>query len=44
MVHYAGVACDMDMILAIANKYGLWVVEDAAQPIDSYYTNKACMQ
>ena len=44
VVHYAGVACDMDMILAIANKYGLWVVEDAAQAIDSYYTNKAGMQ
>lgn len=37
-VHYAGVACDMDAIMALANKYNLYVVEDAAQAIDSYYT------
>jgi dTDP-4-amino-4,6-dideoxygalactose transaminase len=37
-VHYAGVACDMDAIMTLANKYGLWVVEDAAQAIDSFYT------
>jgi dTDP-4-amino-4,6-dideoxygalactose transaminase len=37
-VHYAGVACDMDLIMKIAQKYGLFVVEDAAQAIDSYYT------
>ena len=37
-VHYAGVACDMDKIMALANKYELFVVEDAAQAIDSYYT------
>lgn len=36
-VHYAGVACDMEAIMAIANKYNLIVVEDAAQAIDSYY-------
>lgn len=36
-VHYAGVACDMDRIMEIANKYNLIVVEDAAQAIDSYY-------
>ena len=36
-VHYAGVACDMDKIMALAEKYGLFVVEDAAQAIDSYY-------
>ena len=36
-VHYAGVACDMDAIMAIANKHNLLVVEDAAQAIDSYY-------
>lgn len=36
-VHYAGVACDMDRIMEIANKYNLLVVEDAAQAIDSYY-------
>jgi dTDP-4-amino-4,6-dideoxygalactose transaminase len=36
-VHYAGVACDMDKIMNIANKYNLFVIEDAAQAIDSYY-------
>lgn len=39
VVHYAGVACDMNKILSIAQKYNLWVVEDAAQAIDSYYKN-----
>lgn len=37
-VHYAGVACDMDKIMAIAGKHNLYVIEDAAQAIDSYYT------
>jgi len=36
-VHYAGVACDMDKIMELANKYNLFVVEDAAQAIDSFY-------
>lgn len=39
-VHYAGVACDMDVIMDIATRYNLFVVEDAAQAIDSYYTGK----
>lgn len=39
-VHYAGVACDMDIIMDVAAKYNLFVVEDAAQAIDSYYTNR----
>ena len=39
-VHYAGVACDMDVIMDIANRHDLFVVEDAAQAIDSYYTGK----
>lgn len=39
-VHYAGVACDMDIIMSIAEKYNLLVVEDAAQAIDSYYKGK----
>lgn len=39
-VHYAGVACDMDKIMALANAYNLKVVEDAAQAIDSYYIGK----
>lgn len=37
-VHYAGVACDMEKIMAIATKYNLLVIEDAAQAIDSYFT------
>ncbi|MEE0951836.1 MAG: dTDP-4-amino-4,6-dideoxygalactose transaminase [Paludibacteraceae bacterium] len=36
-VHYAGVACDMEAIMAVAKKHNLIVVEDAAQAIDSYY-------
>ena len=36
-VHYAGVACDMDKIMQLAEKYNLIVVEDAAQAIDSFY-------
>lgn len=39
-VHYAGVACDMDRIMEIAEKYNLIVVEDAAQAIDSYYKGR----
>ena len=39
-VHYAGIACDMDSIMEIANKHNLFVIEDAAQSIDSYYTSK----
>lgn len=36
-MHYAGVACDMKKIMQLANKYDLFVVEDAAQCIDSFY-------
>lgn len=39
-VHYAGVACNMDVIMNLATKYNLFVIEDAAQAIDSYYTGK----
>ena len=39
-VHYAGVACDMDKIMEIANMHNILVVEDAAQAIDSYYKGK----
>ena len=39
-VHYAGVACDMDRIMEIAEKHNLIVVEDAAQAIDSYYKGR----
>lgn len=37
VVHYAGVACEMKSIMEIAQKYKLYVIEDAAQAIDSYY-------
>ncbi|WP_420581921.1 dTDP-4-amino-4,6-dideoxygalactose transaminase [Reichenbachiella sp.] len=40
VVHYAGVACKMDKIMTIANKHNLFVVEDAAQAIDSYFNEK----
>lgn len=40
-VHYAGVACEMDTIMAIANKHGLFVVEDAAQGVMSTYKGRA---
>lgn len=37
VVHYAGVACDMEKIMSIAVANNLFVVEDAAQAIDSFY-------
>jgi dTDP-4-amino-4,6-dideoxygalactose transaminase len=40
VVHYAGIACDMDIIMELAYKYNLIVIEDAAQAIDSYYKGK----
>ena len=40
-VHYAGMACDMNKIMALADKYNLLVVEDAAQAIDSYFAPKS---
>ncbi len=39
-VHYAGISCDMDIIMEVANRYNLFVIEDAAQAIDSFYTGK----
>ncbi|MDQ4139474.1 MAG: aminotransferase class I/II-fold pyridoxal phosphate-dependent enzyme, partial [Bacteroidota bacterium] len=36
-VHYAGIACDMQQIMALAEKYNLFVVEDAAHSLDSFY-------
>jgi dTDP-4-amino-4,6-dideoxygalactose transaminase len=41
VVHYAGVACDMGKIMAIAESAGIPVIEDAAQAIDSYYKDKS---
>lgn len=40
VVHYAGVACDMDAIMGLASKHDLIVVEDAAKAIDSYYKGR----
>lgn len=39
-VHYAGMACNMDTIMDIAGRHGLFVVEDAAQAIDSFYKGR----
>lgn len=41
VVHYAGIACDMDDIMEIADAHGLWVIEDAAQGLMSTYKGKA---
>ncbi|MDO4306535.1 MAG: dTDP-4-amino-4,6-dideoxygalactose transaminase [Eubacteriales bacterium] len=40
-VHYAGVACEMDTIMGLADQYGLKVIEDAAQGVDASYKGKA---
>ena len=40
-VHYAGVACEMDTIMALATKHNLFVVEDAAQGVMSTYKGRA---
>lgn len=40
-VHYAGVSCEMDAIMALADKHGLAVIEDAAQGIMASYKGKA---
>jgi dTDP-4-amino-4,6-dideoxygalactose transaminase len=40
-VHYAGVACEMDTITEIADRHGIYVVEDAAQGMHAYYKGRA---
>lgn len=40
-VHYAGISCEMDTIMSIADRYGLFVIEDAAQGVMSTYRGKA---
>lgn len=40
-VHYAGVACEMDVIMRLAGKYGLKVIEDAAQGVEASYKGRA---
>ena len=41
VVHYAGVSCEMDKILAISSKYNIPIVEDAAQGVMSSYKDRA---
>jgi dTDP-4-amino-4,6-dideoxygalactose transaminase len=41
VVHYAGIACDMDKVMKIATQHKLVVIEDAAHAIDSYYKGRA---
>ncbi len=41
IVHYAGMACEMDTIMQLVEKHDLFLVEDAAQAIDSFYKGKA---
>ncbi|MBN3582546.1 dTDP-4-amino-4,6-dideoxygalactose transaminase [Algoriphagus aestuarii] len=41
VVHYGGEACEMDTIMEIANRHGLFVIEDAAQAVNSFYKGKA---
>jgi dTDP-4-amino-4,6-dideoxygalactose transaminase len=40
VVHYAGIACDMGRLKAIADKHDIFLIEDAAQAIDSYYQDR----
>ena len=40
VVHYAGQSCDMDRLTDICNKHNIYLLEDAAQAINSYYKNK----
>jgi dTDP-4-amino-4,6-dideoxygalactose transaminase len=39
-VHYGGIACDMDGILAVADRHDLFVIEDAAQAVDACHNGK----
>lgn len=41
-VHYAGVSCEMDKVLEIAQKHNIAVIEDAAQAVGSFYKNRPC--
>ena len=40
VVHYAGMACDMKLIMELAERYDLFVIEDAAQAIESSYVDQ----
>lgn len=39
-VHYAGVACEMDLIMDLASKHGLRVIEDAAQGVNAFHKGR----
>jgi len=39
-VHYAGISCDMDLIMKLSRKYNLYVIEDAAQGVNAMYKNR----
>src|SRR6267142_4251656 len=41
LVHYAGVACEMDVIVPLARQHGLWLFEDAAQAFQASYRGRA---
>ncbi len=41
IVHYSGAACDMKPLMELCDKYDLFLIEDAAQAIDSYYEGRA---
>lgn len=41
VVHYAGVACEMEKLDAICKRHNLFLIEDAAQAIDGHYKNKS---
>lgn len=40
IVHYAGIACDMDPLMKLAQKHGIHLIEDAAHSIDSFYKDQ----
>ncbi|HVA98218.1 MAG TPA: dTDP-4-amino-4,6-dideoxygalactose transaminase [Bacteroidia bacterium] len=40
VVHYAGIACDMETLMKLVKKHKLFLVEDAANSIDAFYKNK----
>ena len=40
VVHYAGVGCEMNLIMELANKYNIYVIEDAAQGVDAKYEDQ----
>lgn len=40
IVHYAGISCDLDKIMKLVKRYNLYLIEDAAHSIDSFYENR----